>query len=96
MLFASGRLPQVTGYVNARVLVLTPSQARRDALARFIAAQVHECSLPNGLAKRFWLADQNVLPEGNMAKSRWCRPDSEVLWLLVPVQALARCADYIK
>lgn len=87
VLFASGRLPHVTGYVNARVLVLTLSQVRRDALARFIAAQGREASLTSGLAERFWLADQSVLIEGNLAKSRWRRPGSEKLWPLVPRQA---------
>lgn len=83
-LFASGLLPGVTGYVNARVLVMTSSQPRRDALAALIAAQVSEGSIPVGLAERFWLADQSVLVEENLAKLHWRRPGTGALWPLVP------------
>jgi len=92
-LFASGRLPHVTGYVNARVLVLTPNSARRDALAIFIASQVRKAGLPAGLAERFWLADQSVLTEETLARSHWRRPGAEALWSLVPAQALTVCAS---
>ncbi len=87
-LFAGGCLPGVTGYINARVLVLTPSQVRRDALARFIAAQMRESSLSTGLAERFWLADQSLLTEGDLAKQLWRRPGSDALWPLATGQAV--------
>ena len=71
-LFASGRLPSVTGYVNARVLVITPNARRRDQLADTVweAGEV--------LAARFWIAEQVVFDRANanLAPPLWRqRPD---------------------
>lgn len=77
-LFASGRLPQVTGYVNARVLVFTPDARRRDQLAKFIA----ENGGPS--TSRFWLAEQAATKKPDMAQSVWRQAGSDALGSLLP------------
>ena len=69
-LFASQRLPELTGYVNARVLVLCPDAARRDLLVSLI----EELAGSNGLASRFWLAAMATLSEASLADSVWRVP----------------------
>jgi hypothetical protein len=50
-LFQSDRLPKITGYQNARVLVFVPNDHRRDNLAALIAKNA-----PQALVDRFWIA----------------------------------------
>lgn len=64
-LFASGRLPAVTGYVNARVLVITPDARRRDLLAGIIM------EAEKGLAPKFWIAEQASLDEVSLLLPHW-------------------------
>ena len=64
-LFASGVLPSVTGYVNARVLVVTPDARRRDQLAGALA------EAGEGLASRFWITERVVLDDGNLLLPCW-------------------------
>jgi len=70
-LFASGRLKEVTGYRNARILILTPTAARRDSLAALLA----ERAAP-GLAGRCWLAQKEVLAGKDIAAALWRQPAS--------------------
>lgn len=58
-LFASGRLPDITGYVNARVLVITPNEQRRDQLSILVEELSEE--FQGMLGQRFWLAEKTVL-----------------------------------
>lgn len=64
-LFASGRLSAVTGYVNARVLVVTPSARRRDQLGGII----EKCS--NSLASKFWISEKLILKEASLFLPAW-------------------------
>ncbi len=64
-LFASGRLPDVTGYVNARVLVITPSARRRDQLAEIVKAFNGVC------ASKVWVAQGDVLHEPSLYPPQW-------------------------
>lgn len=64
-LFASGRLPCVTGYVNARVLVIAPDIRRRDHLAGIIEKWGGQST------SRFWIADQAIFDEVNLQLSYW-------------------------
>ena len=64
-LFASRRLPAVTGYVNARVLVIAPDARRRDRLASDIAEAGED------LALKFWIAEQTVLDGANLLLPAW-------------------------
>ena len=64
-LFTGGRLPAVTGYVNARVLVIAPDARRRDRLASDIAEAGED------LAPKFWIAARNVLDEANLLCPAW-------------------------
>ena len=71
-LFASGRLPNVTGYVNARVLVIAPDARRRDQLVGTIA------KAGEGLAAKFWISEPAVLEEVSLLMPSWrqraCQP----------------------
>ena len=78
-LFASGRLPGVTGYTNARVLVVCPDARRRDGLAALIAG----LAAPS-LAGRFWLAECSVLEQADLSRPAWRQTGSSLLRPLVP------------
>jgi len=54
-LLTGGRLPAVTGYVNARVLVIAPNARRRDRLAGAIA------EARSDVAPKFWIAERTFL-----------------------------------
>jgi len=84
-LFAGGRLQEATGYVNARVLVITPDQARRERLA----ALLHRNAAP-AIQARFWLAERAVLESLTLGQSCWQRPGSQMLRPLVTADLLAR------
>lgn len=74
-LFAGERLPAVTGYVNARVLVVCPDARRRDRLAELVGQHAGP-----GLAERFWLADGGALEGIGLLQSVWKRPFRNRLW----------------
>lgn len=76
-LIDSSRLQQVTGYVNARVLVFTPDERRRDQLAGFI----RESS--RAVAARFWLASNEVLDTPAITLPGWRQFGSSSLHLLI-------------
>lgn len=78
-LFASGHLPTVTGYQNARVLVLTPGETRRDNLAHLVAKHA-----PSSLAARFWLAEKAVLDSASLRDAVWRKPGHDGLFSLLP------------
>lgn len=66
-LFESGALAQLTGYRNARVLVLTPDVRRRDGLASLIESQE-----PHSFgASRSWLAARSVLSSQTLSEPAW-------------------------
>jgi len=77
-LFAGGRLPAVTGYVNARALVITPDARRRDQIAVFIA------DAPKGLASRFWIAEHSVLNGTHLTLPEWRQQIQLPLRALIP------------
>ena len=76
-LFTSGCLPAMTGYTNARVLVICPNERRRDQLAHLLAR------VDNSLAGRFWVADNKVLSERNLAQGQWRRANEIALCPLI-------------
>lgn len=81
-LFASGQVSNVTGYENARVLIIAPTERRRDWLAEFVA----ERAAPE-LSRRFWLSTPDVLNRPLLGTSLWRQPGSELLKpLVVPIQ----------
>jgi len=79
MLFSGGLLPAVTGYVNARVLVVCPDAQRRDAIAGLIAQQADPA-----LVARFWLAGRDALERLDLGRADWRQADSALLRALVP------------
>ncbi len=83
MLFASGQLPNVTGYVNARVLVITPDIRRRDLLAGLIADR-NGTDQVMPIATRCWISSMNVLTLPSLSAERWRQPGSSALRPLVP------------
>jgi len=80
-LFASSRLREVTGYANARVLVVTFSARRRDLLANLIAKHAK-----TELAGRFWLAERSVLKSYDLNYQGWRQPGNPLLHSLVPAE----------
>lgn len=79
VLFRGERLREVTGYVNARVLVIAPDLRRRDHLA----ALLHEYA-PIDLAHRFWLAERSVLQIPDLLQGKWRGPEGPLERSLVP------------
>ena len=78
-LFAGDRLQSLTGYRNARVLILTPNAARRDALAQLIACEIGT----DGLAEKFWLAEKTALRQPGLAAPVWRRVGGQSLTPLI-------------
>ena len=78
LLYSGTTLREVTGYVNARVLVVTPCVHRRDRLAAFIGQE--GCAL----APRIWLAERSVLSRTDLGEQSWRRGDDSFLHPLVP------------
>jgi hypothetical protein len=78
-LFASSALKATTGYANARVLVITPTERRAEQLGRLIA----EHAAP-ALAARFWLARTEVLQDIRLRKEDWRRAGGDPLEPLLP------------
>lgn len=79
-LFAGDRLRQTTGYRNARVLVLTSGEGRRDQVARLIS----RCAaFP--LAQRFWIAAGAGWNTADLTQLCWRRPGDDALSPLAPV-----------
>lgn len=76
-LYGGEGLRGATGYVNARVLVLTPDAQRRDRLAAIID---EEGSLLSG---RVWLAAQGALERTDLQVSLWRRPGDPTLHPLI-------------
>jgi hypothetical protein len=74
LLFQRGALRALTGYVNARVLIVTLHARRRDGLADFVA----EHASP-GLAGRFWLADRSTMNTPDVHQMGWRQPGSKIL-----------------
>lgn len=89
-LFASGRLHEITGYNQARVLVVTPTAPRRDGLAALIGAQTQEQSLDPALAGRFFIAERGpLMAQPDLCAPVWRRPGNVSLVPLVPADLLA-------
>lgn len=82
-------LVATTGYVNARVLVLTPDARRRDALAGLLAERARATGVPAPLLGRFWLAERSVLEGAELTAPAWRRAGSDDLWPLVTAGTLA-------
>jgi hypothetical protein len=84
-LLTGGRLPAVTGYVNARVLVIAPDARRRDRLAGAITEAGAD------VASKFWFAERTVLDEANLLLPRWRQQTDQPLRSLIgPVSGLYR------
>jgi len=67
-LFDSGCLAAVTGYINARVLVITPNSNRRDWLAKAIADQ------DGPATSKFWIAASDVMAVPSLSAECWQQP----------------------
>jgi hypothetical protein len=77
-LFSGGCLPAVTGYVNARVLVITPDARRCAQISDTVA------ELGGNLASSFWFTERSVLDEASLLTPRWRRPGGVRLQSLAP------------
>jgi len=64
-LFLSGALKATTGYMNARILVITPDQKRRDDLAAFVADRAGR------IASQFWFATHAALHSPDLSATAW-------------------------
>ena len=81
-LFSSGHLNAVTGYVNARVLVLTPDARRRDRLCEMVGQAAEP------LASRFWFASTSALDQPDLGDGQWRRYGVADVQPLVAPEAL--------
>jgi len=79
-LLAGDALRTATGYMNARVLVITPDERRRDHLACLIAEGAESNAV---FAARFWLAEQTVLDGCGLALPVWRQSERRDLRPLV-------------
>ena len=68
-LWSGDRLRITTGYVNARILVVTTSSQRRAFLSGFLAKHA-----PPILAARCWLTDHAVFADFSFRAAIWQRP----------------------
>ena len=84
ILFESGGLPRVTGYRNARLLVLSHGVQRRNRLQALI-----ETYAPPILASAAWLADQAEMETPDMTRAVWRRPHSDTLHALIPAERIS-------
>ena len=87
-LFQTGKLKEATGYSRARILVVVPNAARRDALANLI----HNVS-SSGLAERFWLAERSCLEQPEMTQAIWRIPGDAQLRPLLSPELLSEESD---
>lgn len=74
LLYSGDRLRQTFGFSNARVLVITPTPHRRDALCQLIREQAAA-----ELAVRFWISDRSTLFEDDLSLAAWRQPASELV-----------------
>jgi len=78
-------LTAATGYLNARVLVLTPDARRRDELALLLVRCARRRDLAPQVLDRFWLAGDVAQAQMDFTAAVWRRPGG-VLWPLTPVR----------
>ena len=82
-LFAGDRLRETTGYRNARVLVTTLGEVRRDGLATCLAS-----GASSALASRFWLTTQAALDQDGLTDQTWRVPGRLELLPLIPTSLM--------
>ena len=87
-LFQSSRLKEVTGYVNARILIVTPDTRRRNQLTELL-----EKHAPPLLQQRTWLVEKSALDPLGMERAVWQRPGNTLLSPLVPPHTGDRVLD---
>ena len=79
-LFSGTRLPAVTGYVNARVLVIAPDVRRRDQLVGTIG------EWNESLASRFWITERLSTDKASLFLPHWRRRTDLPLQSLISPQ----------
>lgn len=77
-LMRSTRLQETTGYRNARLLVIVPTEARRTSLSAFLAEHA-----PPDLQGRCWLAARSVLTLPDLTQALWQQPGNQILRPLI-------------
>lgn len=75
---------KASGFAHGRVLVVCPSETRRDSLAEYLKARA-----PEWLAQRFLLAGAAVLAQSDIAAPLWRTPAAAGLVPLIPASLLA-------
>ena len=89
-LFSGGGVKEATGYARARLLVIVPTEVRRDRLAALIAQ-----ASPT-VAGRAWLATTEALEDAGLERAIWRRPRHACLYPLYAANCddspSARCA----
>lgn len=87
-LLEGGRLPEVTGYGNLRILTFAPDTARSERLARFIAEHAKPW-----LADRFWLTEWATLAQPDLTAPLWRRPGASTCVPLVPPELVVQSSN---
>jgi hypothetical protein len=83
-LLASGKLQEVTGFRNARILVVTVTPRRRDALAETICHGTDRAA-----AEQYWVACGADMLRPGLTEAIWRRPGSQGLHPLITHMALS-------
>lgn len=86
--FAKQRLQATTGYKNIRILIVTPSVSRSDALLMLL----HKHASP-ALQQRIWITEQAALTRPDLALPVWRQPGSKLKKSLIPPQDMAELKE---
>ena len=79
-ILTGGMFHELTGLKQGRVLVIAPSEARRDAICLLLRSLMERSVV---LERAFWIADKSVLEGGDLRARVWVRPDAPGLHPLV-------------
>jgi len=74
------KLVEATGFRNARVLVVTTTEARRDWIWRTLEDLCAQAGAGPELMERFWIAGKSVLEDETLGEKRWRLPRVDGLW----------------
>lgn len=81
-LFSSGQLPDITGYKNARVVVVCPSTQRCAAIAQQIRDKA------GAYLDSFWIGQHDISLNPDLASLVWQRPSSSAKLPFAPAKLL--------
>jgi hypothetical protein len=70
-------LAAATGYVNARVIVITPNATRTNKLIRTLEVLSVEHKMDSESVESYWIAEKSILENPNTSDAKWSIPGIE-------------------